>query len=45
MEFLGNVFQVLVSPVNCVANYGADILGATAKLVTCVASNITSIGA
>lgn len=43
MEYLLNIAHALVSPVNCVANLGSDILTASGHFVQCVGSNLLNI--
>lgn len=40
MEYLGTLVQALFQPINCVANYGGDILQATGHFVQCVGGNL-----
>jgi len=40
MEYLGTLVHALFQPVNCVANYGSEILQATGHFVQCVGGNI-----
>lgn len=42
MAFFSNLVHALTSPVNCAANYGSAVLGATAQFVSCVATNLTN---
>lgn len=40
MEYLGVLVNALFQPVNCVANYGSELLTVTGHFVQCVGGNI-----
>ena len=40
MEFFGTLVHALFQPVNCVANFGSEVLVATGHLVNCVGLNL-----
>ena len=40
MEYLGHLVSALFQPINCVANYGTDLLHVTGNFVQCIGGNL-----
>ena len=40
MEFIGTLVHALFQPVNCIGNFGSEVLVATGHLVNCVGLNL-----
>lgn len=43
MEYLASIAHAFVSPVNCIANLGSEVLGAFGHFAQCVGQNLVGV--